>query len=69
MHAGTYLLKLEIDDVIFHEWGQAYPDMLKEARAMYRSMFHRVRWRITPPPPLLDIGVSWLPLPKNRIFP
>ena len=25
MHAGTYLLKLEIDDVIFHEWGQAYP--------------------------------------------
>ena len=23
LHAGTYPLKLQIDDVILHEWGQA----------------------------------------------
>ena len=31
LHAGTYLLKLEIDDVILHEWGQACPQHVKRS--------------------------------------
>ena len=31
LHAGTNLLKLQIDEVILYEWGQAYPGMPKEA--------------------------------------
>ena len=30
LHAGTYLLKLPLDDVILHEWGQACSGMPKE---------------------------------------
>ena len=37
LHAGTYLLKLQIDDVILHEWGQACPGMPKEAIETLRS--------------------------------
>ena len=28
LHAGTYLLKLQIDDVILHKWSQACPKRL-----------------------------------------
>ena len=28
LHAGTYLLKLQIDDVILYDWGQACPKRL-----------------------------------------
>ena len=31
LHAGPYLLKLQIDDVILSGCGQVYPGMLKEA--------------------------------------
>ena len=35
LHAGTYIyiyiLKLQIDDVILHDWGQACPGIPKEA--------------------------------------
>ena len=31
LYAGTYLLKLQIDDVILQEWGQASLGMPKEA--------------------------------------
>ena len=37
LYAGIYLLKLQIDDVILHEWGQACPGMLKEAIKTLRS--------------------------------
>ena len=37
LHAGTYLLKLQICDVILHEWGQACPGMPKEAIKTLRS--------------------------------
>ena len=31
LHAGTYLLKLQIDDVILNGWGQVSPGMPKKA--------------------------------------
>ena len=37
LHVRTYLLKLQIDDVDLHEWGQACPAMLKEAVKNLRS--------------------------------
>ena len=36
-HAGTYLLKLQIDDVILHKWGQACSGTPKEAFKTLRS--------------------------------
>ena len=32
LHAGTYLLKLQIDYVISYEWYQAYPKRLKKLK-------------------------------------
>ena len=37
MHAGTYLLKLQIDNMIVGGCGQACPDMPKEAVKTLRS--------------------------------
>ena len=37
MHAGTYLLKLQIDNMIVGRCGQACPDMQKEAIKTLRS--------------------------------
>ena len=37
MHAGTYLAKLQIDDVILRWRGQAFPGMTKEAIKTSRS--------------------------------
>ena len=37
LHAGTYLLKLQIDDVILHKWGQACSGTPKEAFKTLRS--------------------------------
>ena len=31
LHAGTNLLKLQIDDATLYQWGQAYPGMPKQA--------------------------------------
>ena len=37
LHASTSLLKLQINDVILLEWGQAYPGMPKETIIILRS--------------------------------
>ena len=37
LNVGTYLLKLQIDDVVLHEWGQVCPGMPKEAVENLRS--------------------------------
>ena len=37
LDAGTYLPKLQINDVILNEWCQACPDMLKEIIKALRS--------------------------------
>ena len=37
LHAGTYLLKLQVDDVILHKWGQPCPGMPKEDIKTLRS--------------------------------
>ena len=37
LHAGTYLLKIQIDDVVLGGRGQAYPCMLREAIKTLRS--------------------------------
>ena len=38
LYAGTYQLKLQIDDVILDEWVQAYPGMPKEAIKFLRTL-------------------------------
>ena len=35
LHAATYLLKLQIDDVILHDWGQACPGNLRISKTKY----------------------------------
>ena len=37
LHEGAYLLKLQIDDVILHEWVQVCPGMPKESIKTLRS--------------------------------
>ena len=37
LHEDAYLLKLQTDDVILHEWVQVCPGMLKEAIKTLRS--------------------------------
>ena len=37
LHEDTYLLKLQTDDVILHEWVQVCPGMPKEAIKTLRS--------------------------------
>ena len=44
LHAGTYLLKLQINDVILYEWGQACPGMPKEAIKTLR--FQKRRYKV-----------------------
>ena len=38
LYAGTYQLKLQSDDVILDNWGQAYPGMPKEAIKFLRTL-------------------------------
>ena len=38
LYAGTYQLKLQIDDVILDKWVQAYPGMPKEAIKFLRTL-------------------------------
>ena len=37
LHAGTYLLKLQIDDVILYEWSQACQGMPKDVIKTLKS--------------------------------